>query len=167
MCDSLMAEVQAGATVDLTPVLPRPQGSVFSVVTVLADPFLISAGGPVQELLQGRPPSPAPVTGGGPGIRGPGALRGSHTASSYHSGGAATEVSSPPLPQLITVFYPFPQYLLLFIFTTSSTCCRMVKYQAEERKAKEEGNSSKARRMGRISKQYQVCSSSHFPSSSW
>ena len=113
MCDSLMAEVQAGATVDLTPVLPRPQGSV-SVVTVLADPFLLSAGGPVQELLQGRPPSPAPVPGGGPGIRGPGALRGSNAASSYHSGGAATEVSPPPAAKY--VFYPLVSSSNIFFF---------------------------------------------------
>ena len=32
----------------------------------------------------------------------------------------------------------------------------MERYQAEERKAKEDGNGSKARRMGRICKQYQV-----------
>ena len=32
----------------------------------------------------------------------------------------------------------------------------MEKYQAEERKAKQDGNGSKARRMGRICKQYQV-----------
>ena len=30
------------------------------------------------------------------------------------------------------------------------------KFQAEERKAKQDGNGSKARRMGRICKQYQV-----------
>ena len=32
----------------------------------------------------------------------------------------------------------------------------MKKFQGEERKAKQDGNGSKARRMGRICKQYQV-----------